>query len=122
MSSQTVPGAGRSPRNDSRPSPLLGRPAYLLAAAALAVVVFLFDTYSPLEIASAVLYVLVVFIVARTGNRTDILAAAAGSLVLTLVSYFMRTGSAARRRRCYEPSSASRRSPSRRSLRCGPRP
>lgn len=61
--------------------------ALRIAAALLALCIFLFDTLSPLEGAVAVLYVLVVLLAAGTGRRGDILVAAATSLILTIVAY-----------------------------------
>ncbi|RWC58458.1 ATP-binding protein [Mesorhizobium sp.] len=66
--------------------------AYRLAAASLALCIFLFDMLSPLEGAVAVLYVLVVLIAARTSWRKDVFAAAAGAIVLTLVAYAISHG------------------------------
>lgn len=61
--------------------------AFRLAAACLALGIFLFDTLSPLEGAVAVLYVLVVLLAAGTDRRGDILVAAAASLLLTIAAY-----------------------------------
>ncbi|MER9608356.1 ATP-binding protein [Mesorhizobium sp. M0312] len=66
--------------------------AYRLAAALLALCIFLFDVLSPLQGAVAVLYVLVVLIAARTSWRKDLFAAAAGAIVLTLVAYAISHG------------------------------
>ncbi|PXW64728.1 PAS domain-containing sensor histidine kinase [Chelatococcus asaccharovorans] len=63
------------------------RTAFRMAAALLALFIFLFDTLSPLEGAVAVLYVLVVLLAAGTGRRIDIIVAATASLVLTIVAY-----------------------------------
>ncbi|MBN9020413.1 MAG: PAS domain S-box protein [Rhizobiales bacterium] len=62
------------------------------AAAVLAVAIFLFDLLSPLEGAVAVLYVLVILLAARTGQRRDILVAAAAAFTLTLVAYGVSHG------------------------------
>jgi PAS domain S-box-containing protein len=62
---------------------------YRFAAAMLALGIFLFDVLSPLEGAVAVLYVLVVLVAARTAWRSDILVAAAGSIVLILIAYVL---------------------------------
>ncbi|TAJ27091.1 PAS domain-containing sensor histidine kinase [Bosea sp. (in: a-proteobacteria)] len=61
--------------------------AFRIAAALLALCIFLFDILSPLEGAVAVLYVLVVLLAAATGRRGDILAAAAAGLTLTVAAY-----------------------------------
>jgi len=61
--------------------------AFRIAAALLALSIFLFDTLSPLEGAVAVLYVLVVLLAAGTDRRGDILVAAAASLILTIAAY-----------------------------------
>ncbi|BDG74360.1 hypothetical protein Rmf_42890 [Roseomonas fluvialis] len=64
------------------------RNALLATALLLAIAIFIFDTFSPLEGAVAVLYVVVVVLAARTGRRRDIVVAAAGTLALTLYAYF----------------------------------
>jgi PAS domain-containing protein len=61
--------------------------AFRIAAALLAIGIFLFDTLSPLEGAVAVLYVLVVLLAASTDRRRDILTAAAASVALTVAAY-----------------------------------
>ena len=91
MSSQAVAEGGAAP-GGKRPQPLIGANGYRLSAAALALAIFLFDILSPLEGAIAVLYVLVVFMVARTGRRREIIAAAAACLGLTLLAYFTSHG------------------------------
>lgn len=65
---------------------------YRLAAALLALGIFLFDVLSPLEGAVAVLYVLVVLIAARPERRGDIFLAASGSVVLTLLAFVISHG------------------------------
>lgn len=87
MSSQVYADAAPRPSR-----PLMGATGYRLSAAALALAIFLFDTLSPLEGAIAVLYVLVVFMVARTGRRTEIIRAAVACVGLTLVAYFISHG------------------------------
>ncbi|KQW76036.1 hypothetical protein ASC89_24300 [Devosia sp. Root413D1] len=91
MSSQAV-AEGEAAPGGKRPQPLIGANGYRLSAAALALAIFLFDILSPLEGAIAVLYVLVVFMVARTGRRREIIAAAAACLGLTLLAYFISHG------------------------------
>jgi PAS domain S-box-containing protein len=66
--------------------------AYRLAAAILAVGIFLFDVLSPLEGAVAVLYVLVVLLAARTLRRVDVVIAAAGTIAFTLLAYVISHG------------------------------
>ncbi|MEZ2410628.1 ATP-binding protein [Bosea sp. RCC_152_1] len=63
------------------------RTAFRVAAALLALGIFLIDTLTPLEGAVAVLYVVVVLLAARTSRRGDIFVAAVGSLVLTVAAY-----------------------------------
>ncbi|MCF6113107.1 ATP-binding protein [Mesorhizobium muleiense] len=65
---------------------------YRLAAALLALGIFLFDILAPLEGAIAVLYVLVVLIAARTSSPKDVLTAALGTITLTLVAYSISHG------------------------------
>jgi PAS domain S-box-containing protein len=79
------------PREAERVVPISGsrmtRRAFRLAAMLLAPGIFLVDTLTPLEGAVAVLYVVVMLLAARTSRRGDIVVAAAGSIVLTLVAY-----------------------------------
>jgi PAS domain S-box-containing protein len=63
-----------------------------IAAALLALGIFLFDVLLPLEGAVAVFYVLVVLIAARTSWRRDVHAASAAAFVLTLLAYFVQHG------------------------------
>lgn len=78
--------------NSRRSRPLIGANGYRLGAAVLAVAIFLFDTLSPLEGAVAVLYVLVVFMLARTGRRTEIISTAVAAIGLTLLAYIISHG------------------------------
>ncbi|HEY0333953.1 MAG TPA: ATP-binding protein [Stenotrophomonas sp.] len=79
-----VPHPGASA---SRPPARTGAPWVRLAASLLTLAIFLVDTLSTLEGAVAVLYVVAVLLVARTGQRRDILIAALAGLVLTLAAY-----------------------------------
>lgn len=65
----------------------MSRNAFRLAAALLALGIFLFDMLSPVEGAVAVLYVLVVLLAARTSRRIDIIVAAAAGMLLTVFAY-----------------------------------
>jgi len=58
-------------------------------AGLFAVGIFLVDTYVPLDIAIAVLYVVVVLIASNIYQRQGLLAAAAACMGLTLLSYFI---------------------------------
>lgn len=58
-----------------------------LAAATLAVAIFLFDSLSTFEGAVAVLYVVVVLLAARSSRRRDIGIAAVAGITLTLAAY-----------------------------------
>lgn len=91
MSSRAA-APGRAAPGGKRARPLIGANGYRLSAALLALAIFLFDTLSPLEGAVAVLYVLVVFMVARTGRRTEIIVAAGASIGLTLLAYVISHG------------------------------
>ncbi len=83
---QTVPSTrpdrervvGASPRR---------RTLFRVAAALLTLGIFLIDVLSTLEGAVAVLYVVAVLLVARTGRRADIFIAAMAGIVLTVVAY-----------------------------------
>jgi hypothetical protein len=65
-----------------------------VAAAALAIGIFIVDTSTDLEIAVAVFYVAVVLISVNFCQRRGVILVAAGCVGLTLLSYFLtRTGS-----------------------------
>ena len=68
------------------------RNSYRLAAVFLAAAIFSIDTWTQLEGAIAVLYVLVILIATRTGRQQDIISAAMLSLMLTLTSYLQVHG------------------------------
>jgi hypothetical protein len=63
-----------------------------LAAAALAVGIFIFDTISPLQFAVAVLYVVVVFMAATYRQRRGVVLAAGACSILTVLSYLLAHG------------------------------
>ena len=63
-----------------------------LLAIALATAIFIIDTFSPLGIAIAALYALVVVLAARLISRAGVLAVAWGCLVLTGLSYTVQHG------------------------------
>lgn len=68
----------------------LGKPhctAIRVAAALLTLGIFLIDVLSTLEGAVAVLYVVSVLLVARTGRRGDIMTTALAGIVLTVLAY-----------------------------------
>ncbi|WP_312321077.1 ATP-binding protein [Stenotrophomonas sp.] len=68
----------------------LGKPhrtAFQVAAALLTLGIFLIDVLTTLEGAVAVLYVVSVLLVARTGRRGDIVAMALAGIVLTVLAY-----------------------------------
>ena len=75
------PRASRTARRDARV-------AWTLAAV-IALVVFLIDALTPLDIAIAVLYVVVVLLVASTGNRPATIATAWGCVFLTLAGFVL---------------------------------
>lgn len=58
-----------------------------VSAAALMLAIFLLDTFTTLEGAVAVLYVVAVLLVARTYRRRDIVIAAVAGAALTLIAY-----------------------------------
>lgn len=60
-----------------------------MLAAVVAFVVFAIDAFTPLDIAVAVFYVVVVLLVASTGNRASTLGAAWGCVVLTLLGFVL---------------------------------
>ncbi|WP_143070507.1 ATP-binding protein [Luteibacter sp. UNC138MFCol5.1] len=57
------------------------------ASGLLALAVFLVDTFTPLQSAVAVVYVVVVLLVAASGSRRAILGATIGCLLLTTIAY-----------------------------------
>jgi PAS domain S-box-containing protein len=63
-----------------------------LIAGAIAVVIFIIDTVTYLDIAIAVLYVVVVLTAANFLQRRGVLLAAAGCLALTILSYLLSHG------------------------------
>ncbi|GJH18318.1 PAS domain S-box protein [Caballeronia novacaledonica] len=78
---ETFQSAPRAVRHDVR--------IVWMLAAAIALVVFLIDALTPLDIAIAVLYVVVVLLVASTGNRTATITTAWGCVVLTLIGFIL---------------------------------
>lgn len=58
-----------------------------MLAGAIALVVFAIDALTPLDIAVAVFYVVVVLLIASTGNRSSTVTAAWGCVVLTLLGF-----------------------------------
>ncbi len=64
----------------------------MAAGTLLALGVFLVDTFTPLQSAVAVVYVVVVLLVAASGSRRAILGATIGCLVLTAVAYLRGHG------------------------------
>jgi PAS domain S-box-containing protein len=63
-----------------------------LVALALATAIFIIDTFTPLGIAVAAMYAIVVVLVARVSSRSGVLAVAWGCLALTAVSYGKQHG------------------------------
>ena len=76
------------PRGSS--SPAIGNwPIVPVAAGALAIAIFVFDTLTHLEIAVGVFYVAVVLIVVRSFDQRAVLLVAAGCMVLAVLSYLL---------------------------------
>ena len=63
-----------------------------LLAIALATAIFIVDTFTPLGIAVAALYALVVVLAARLISRAGVFAIAWGCLALTVLSYAVQHG------------------------------
>jgi PAS domain S-box-containing protein len=61
--------------------------ALVWIAASLAIAIFLVDTFSPLQTAVAVFYVIVIMLVANASRRNYVLIATIASIVLTVASY-----------------------------------
>ena len=70
-------------------SDVAASPMLPLAAGAIAIGIFLFDTISTIEIAIAVVYVVVVLIAAVFLSRRDVLIVSAVCVALTVLSYVM---------------------------------
>ena len=85
----------KSPADAARPGQKLARsqitasPMLPLAAGAIAIGIFLFDTISTLEIAIAVVYVVVVLIAAVFLSRRDVLIVSSACAALTVLSYLL---------------------------------
>lgn len=79
----SIPGAFAADPVEAGASPAVWR----VGAGLLALGIFLVDTFTTVEGAVAVLYVLVVLMAARTARGRDIWLAALGTLLLTLVAY-----------------------------------
>ncbi|SAL24013.1 PAS domain-containing sensor histidine kinase [Caballeronia telluris] len=77
----TLSSAPRTVRRDARVA--------LTLASVIALAVFLIDALTPLDIAIAVLYVVVVLLVASTGNRPSTVATAWGCVALTLAGFVL---------------------------------
>ncbi|MDW3685328.1 hypothetical protein RA280_27010 [Cupriavidus sp. CV2] len=60
-----------------------------IAACTLAMIIFVIDAFTPLDIAVAVLYVLVILMVALTGSELATRVASAASLLLTMAAYLL---------------------------------
>src|SRR5262245_10669480 len=67
-------------------------PIFLVILGALAIGIFLVDTIVPLDIAIAVLYVVVVLLAANFLQRRGVLLVAAGCLALTVLSFLLTHG------------------------------
>jgi two-component system, LuxR family, sensor kinase FixL len=74
------------------PSALSSSVLLLIAAGAFAIGVFVLDTFTPLEAAGAVLYVVALLLVASFFQRRGILLVAAGCIALTALSYVLQHG------------------------------
>ncbi len=77
----------KSPIQDDAASPLLA-----VAAVAFAVAIFIVDTFTPLGIAVAVLYVVVVLMAGSFFQRRGVLFVGATCVVLTALSYVLQHG------------------------------
>jgi PAS domain S-box-containing protein len=78
---ETMQSAPHAVRHDTRIVSIL--------AAAITLAVFLIDALTPLDIAIAVLYVVVVLLVTSTGNRAATITTAWGCVLLTLIGFIL---------------------------------
>ncbi len=74
------------------PFPVFSSPIVLAAAIALTVAIFLVDTATTLDIAIAVLYVIIVLVAANFFSRRGVLLVAAGCVALTMLSFLLSHG------------------------------
>jgi two-component system sensor kinase FixL len=86
-------GTGASQMQDKPPSPAFVTP-FLLAvvAGAFAIAIFIIDTVTTLDIAIAVLYVVVVLVAANFFARRGVLLVASGCMALTVTSFVLSHG------------------------------
>jgi PAS domain S-box-containing protein len=75
-------------KNESSAATLAVSPILPVVAGVFALAIFIVDTATPLDIAIAVFYVVVVLMAANFCRRRGVLLVAAGCLALTLISYF----------------------------------
>src|SRR5882757_8628699 len=81
----------QSETKDRSPSPAFaGSPIVPVIAGAIAIAIFIVDTATPLDIAIAVLYVVVVLMAANSFQRRGVLLVASACLALTVLSYFVQ--------------------------------
>ena len=76
----------------SPPSALSNWPASRLIAVALAIIIFAIDTFTPLDIAIAVLYVIVVLMAANFLRRRGVILVALACAGLTVLSFILQHG------------------------------
>ncbi|MGO9721364.1 MAG: sensor histidine kinase [Methylocella sp.] len=76
----------------SPPSALSNWPASRLIAGALAIIIFAIDTFTPLDIAIAVLYVIVVLMAANFLRRRGVILVALACAGLTVLSFILQHG------------------------------
>jgi len=74
----------------SPPSALSNWPASRLIAGALAIIIFLIDTFTPLDIAIAVLYVIVVLMAANFLRRRGVVLVSLACAGLTILSFILQ--------------------------------
>ena len=76
----------------SPPSALSNWPASRLIAGALAIIIFAIDTFTPLDIAIAVLYVIVVLMAANFLRRRGVILVSLACAGLTVLSFILQHG------------------------------
>ncbi len=76
----------------SPPSALSNWPASRLIAGALAIIIFAIDTFTPLDIAIAVLYVIVVLMAANFLRRRGVILVSLACAGLTVLSFMLQHG------------------------------
>jgi len=69
--------------------PLSSRPALITISVVISIAIFVADTVTPLEIAFAVFYIVIVLLSVRYTGKRGVILISAGCILLTIVSYML---------------------------------